>query len=77
MNMALLDALPPPERAVYLEVYPLIGAIEKRERSDITLLLWVNLARKLATRGVPLEQMRELLDEHHRAQREYNARAKH
>jgi hypothetical protein len=51
----------PADEAIFTEIYPLIGEIEDRLDQHITLTLWANLARKLATRGHELQELQEVL----------------
>ena len=62
----------PADEAIYNEIYPLIGEIEERLDQRITLALWANLARKLATRGHDLADLQEVLTKEYEHQIAYN-----
>ena len=66
--------LNPADDAIFNEIYPLIDEIEQRLDHGISLALWVNLSRKLASRQVELEQMQDLLIRSYKHQQEYNTR---
>jgi len=67
----------PADAAIFGEVYPLIKRIEERLNEGIALSLWVNLTRKLATRGVPKDDLLALLDKNYDHQVAYNDRISH
>ena len=62
----------PADDAIFNEIYPLIGEIEDRLDQYITLTLWANLARKLATRGHELEELQEILAKEYEHQTAFN-----
>jgi hypothetical protein len=64
----------PIDKAVHEEIYPQLKEIEQRLGEEIALPLWINLTRKLATRGQPLEKLKRLLDDHYTHQVDYNER---
>jgi hypothetical protein len=68
--------LNPADTAIHEEVYPLLKSIEDRLNSGIALALWINLTRKLATRGQPIKKLREELEKHYNHQIEFNRRSK-
>jgi hypothetical protein len=62
------------DEAIHEEIYPLLAEIEDRLGKKIALALWINLTRKLATRGHSLDELQQLLDKHHTHQTEFNTR---
>ena len=72
-----MSALTPVEEAIYGRVYPLIGEIESELNQGIALVLWINLTRMLASRGVDKEQLSVLLEEHYDHQLKFNVSAAH
>jgi hypothetical protein len=64
------------DTAIHEEVYPLLADIEDRLNSGIALALWINLTRKLATRGQPLEKLQKELEKHYNHQVDYNEKKK-
>jgi hypothetical protein len=62
--------------AVFSEVYPLLSEIEDRIGAPIADILWINLSRKLATRGVPLEKLQKDLATHYKHQVSHNEKNK-
>ena len=70
-ELSLADA------AIFKEVYPLIKQIEERLDEGIALSLWVNLTRKLATRGAPKGELITLLNVNYDHQVAYNNRRNH
>jgi hypothetical protein len=66
-----------PEHAVYSELYPLIEEIESRLGVDISLLLLLNLGRRLASRGMPLAEVTSMLGEHYDHQIAFNTARRH
>jgi hypothetical protein len=62
------------DRAIYGEIYPLIEEIENRLQQGISLAIFTNMARRLATRGMPLDKLITRLVENYEHQLEYNSR---
>lgn len=66
--------LRPEDRAIFEEIYPVMFDAEERLNCGLALALWANLTRLLATRGIPANELHELLAREYGHQVEYNAR---
>ena len=75
--MNLEDQMTDSDRAVFHKIYPLMFELEEGLGEYISLKLWANLTRLLATRGTPIETLAGLLTTEYEAQAEYNASKSH
>ena len=75
--MNLEDQMTDSDRAVFHKIYPLMFEIEEGLGEYISLKLWANLTRLLATRGTPIEELSALLPNQYEEQSAYNASKAH
>ena len=75
--MTLEDQMTDSDRAVFHKIYPLMFELEEGLGEYISLKLWANLTRLLATRGTPIEDLTALLTTQYEAQSAYNASSTH